>query len=96
MSEDGSEESWEGDALGLEECLFCPHISTTLNKKVKHMSTSHSFFIPDMEYLTDLEGLITYLGSFSNCQYLLHLFKEKKLCHRDYYYVYSYSEGKLF
>jgi len=62
-SDDGdSVESWTGDALGLEECLFCPHVSASLNKNVKHMTLEHGFFIPDIEYLIDLEGLITHLG----------------------------------
>ncbi|ELU13958.1 hypothetical protein CAPTEDRAFT_174182 [Capitella teleta] len=55
-------ESWDGDALGLEECLFCSFISRTLEKNVNHMTREHSFFIPDIEFLTDLEGLIVYLG----------------------------------
>ena len=59
---DSDTESWEGDALGLEECLFCSHISKTLDDNVSHMTRVHSFFLPDIEYLTDLEGLITYLG----------------------------------
>lgn len=27
-----------------------------------HMTTTHSLFIPDIEYLVDLRGLIRYLG----------------------------------
>lgn len=34
----------------------------SLESNVKHMTTSHSFFIPDVEYLINLEGFITYLG----------------------------------
>ena len=55
-------ESWEGEALGMEECLFCSHISDSLEKNVEHMTLKHSFFIPDAEYLSDLEGLVIYLG----------------------------------
>jgi pre-60S factor REI1 len=61
-SDAGSEESWSGEALGLEECLFCPHVSESLETNLKHMTVEHSFFIPDIEYLIDLEGLVTYLG----------------------------------
>ena len=57
-----SEEEWDGDALGEEECLFCSKISDSLEANVKHMTHKHSFFIPDIEYLDDLNGLITYLG----------------------------------
>ncbi len=28
------------------------------------MAYAHSFFIPDFEYITDLPGLIEYLGMF--------------------------------
>ncbi|KAJ1652909.1 pre-60S factor rei1 [Dispira simplex] len=48
--------------LAPEDCLFCPHHSATFEANMDHMKTLHSFFIPDAEYLTDLRGLITYLG----------------------------------
>ncbi|XP_023671442.2 cytoplasmic 60S subunit biogenesis factor ZNF622 [Paramormyrops kingsleyae] len=44
------------------DCLFCAHHSRTLLKNVDHMTKVHSFFIPDVEYLADLRGLIRYLG----------------------------------
>ncbi|KAL3202428.1 hypothetical protein MRX96_042499 [Rhipicephalus microplus] len=31
-------------------------------ENVAHMGRAHSFFIPDAEYLVDVEGLLTYLG----------------------------------
>lgn len=55
-------EEWDDDQMGIEECLFCSKISKSLVKNVKHMTTDHSFFIPDIDYLVDLEGLIGYLG----------------------------------
>ena len=61
-SDDESCEEWSGDALGLEECLFCSFLSHSLQNNLDHMRRKHSFFIPDIEYLTDLEGLISYLG----------------------------------
>ncbi|KXN90222.1 hypothetical protein AN958_04712 [Leucoagaricus sp. SymC.cos] len=48
--------------LSPSHCLFCPHPSTSLEDNLTHMSTTHSFFIPDAEYLIDVTGLITYLG----------------------------------
>ncbi|TDL24214.1 hypothetical protein BD410DRAFT_745544 [Rickenella mellea] len=48
--------------LSSSACLFCPTTSASLADNLTHMSTVHSFFIPDAEYLVDLEGLITYLG----------------------------------
>ncbi|KAL4222432.1 hypothetical protein ACF0H5_018471 [Mactra antiquata] len=50
------------DGLGIEECLFCSTISQSLEDNIKHMTEKHSFFLPDAEYISDLEGLITYLG----------------------------------
>lgn len=43
-------------------CLFCPHLSSSIDDSLAHMFVTHSFFIPDMEYLQDLHGLLTYLG----------------------------------
>lgn len=48
--------------LSPSHCLFCPHQSSDLADNLTHMSSSHSFFIPDADYLVDLPGLITYLG----------------------------------
>ncbi|KAJ3247181.1 hypothetical protein HDU78_004988 [Chytriomyces hyalinus] len=45
------------------DCLFCDtHKATSVQENVDHMARVHSFFIPDLEYLTDLDGLLTYLG----------------------------------
>ena len=33
------------------------------------MTISHSFFLPDPEYITDLEGLIEYLGAKVNIKW---------------------------
>ncbi|XP_042321833.1 zinc finger protein 622 [Sceloporus undulatus] len=50
------------DAIPVTDCLFCSHHSSSLMKNVAHMTKVHSFFIPDIEYLVDLRGLIKYLG----------------------------------
>ncbi|RWS28844.1 zinc finger protein 622-like protein [Leptotrombidium deliense] len=52
----------EGNAIPPTDCLFCPFSSQSIEDNVQHMSNIHSFFIPDVEYLSDLEGLLTYLG----------------------------------
>lgn len=49
-------------AIPITDCLFCSHHSSSLMKNVAHMTKIHSFFIPDIEYLSDLKGLIKYLG----------------------------------
>lgn len=44
------------------DCLFCNHHSKNMVKNLKHMSTAHSFFIPDVEYCVNVKGLLLYLG----------------------------------
>ncbi|KAF9393061.1 hypothetical protein CPB97_004086 [Podila verticillata] len=44
------------------DCLFCTEKAETFESNVEHMTKAHGFFIPDIEYLVDLEGLIRYLG----------------------------------
>lgn len=53
-------------AIPITDCLFCSHHSSSLVKNVAHMTKIHSFFIPDIEYLSDLKGLIKYLGEYSH------------------------------
>eukprot|EP01132_Coremiostelium_polycephalum_P005429 gene5429-6773_t len=48
--------------LPIEMCIFCNHKSETLEANVSHMAKVHSFFIPDVEYLSDLPGFIRYLS----------------------------------
>ena len=58
------EEETEGESEPLEsnECLFCPNYEDDMEANLVHMSKAHGFFIPDLEYLVDLVGLISYLG----------------------------------
>ena len=71
MSEEGSEV--EPEPLELTECLFCPHESSTMELSLSHMSKVHGFFIPELEYMVDLKGLIGYLcekvGVYYMCLY---------------------------
>eukprot|EP00741_Cyanophora_paradoxa_P011229 tig00020554_g10849.t1 len=48
--------------LELEDCLFCRTRSPDFQQNVEHMTKVHGFFIPDVEYLRDVEGLVRYLG----------------------------------
>jgi pre-60S factor REI1 len=57
-----SEEEWEGEALGLEECLFCSSVSSSMENNLNHMSVKHGFFLPDADFLVDLEEMVSYLG----------------------------------
>ncbi|KAM3604509.1 uncharacterized protein V6R79_012143 [Siganus canaliculatus] len=68
MDDEDSVAASEGRAAALPgsipvtDCLFCSHHSKTLMKNVAHMTQVHSFFIPDLEFLADLRGLVRYLG----------------------------------
>lgn len=44
------------------DCLFCDHHSRSWVRNLRHMTVEHSFFIPDVEYCTDVRGLLIYLG----------------------------------
>lgn len=67
---DDDEDSWEDvdeeDLLARvikeDTCLFCNKRSKTIEENVRHMDITHGFFIPEAQYLTDLEGLLEYLG----------------------------------
>ncbi|XP_058493328.1 cytoplasmic 60S subunit biogenesis factor ZNF622 [Solea solea] len=49
-------------SIPVTDCLFCSHHSKSLVKNVTHMTKVHGFFIPDVEFLVDLSGLVRYLG----------------------------------
>jgi pre-60S factor REI1 len=64
--EDEEDEDWEeveGEPIPITNCLFCEKESKDWERNLVHMSTAHSFFIPDAEYCVDVEGLLEYLGS---------------------------------
>lgn len=63
--EDVGEEEIDEDseAIPSMSCLFCHHESLSLEENLNHMTKSHSFFIPDIDYVIELENLIAYLGS---------------------------------
>jgi len=52
----------KGEHLPPEVCIFCLNPSSTLEENISHMNLAHGLFIPEREYLTDLRGLILYLG----------------------------------
>ncbi|RYP53131.1 hypothetical protein DL768_001805 [Monosporascus sp. mg162] len=57
----------------LKSCLFCNYESPTVPLNVVHMERIHSMFIPEKQYLVDLEGLISALQKriqeFHECLY---------------------------
>lgn len=54
-----------GDPIPVTDCLLCGHHSSNVERNVMHMTTCSrgSFFLPDADYIVDLEGLIEYLGA---------------------------------
>jgi pre-60S factor REI1 len=60
--EDDDWEDIEGVPLQTNQCLFCEMESEDMEANLDHMCKEHSFFIPDMEYCVDIEGLVEYLG----------------------------------
>ncbi|KAI1387371.1 C2H2 type zinc-finger-domain-containing protein [Hypoxylon trugodes] len=81
VSEDATETSAEATSststpvpnLSLKSCLFCNYDSPTIPLNVVHMERIHSMFIPEKQYLVDLEGLIGALQQriqeFHECLY---------------------------
>ncbi|KAK9691921.1 hypothetical protein RND81_09G228900 [Saponaria officinalis] len=55
--EDGYEEE-----LDPTRCFMCDLKNPTLETCMLHLHKKHGFFIPDIEYLSDPKGLLTYLG----------------------------------
>lgn len=45
-----------------DTCLFCTKKSANIKSNLNHMEVVHGFFIPEEQYLIDLEGLMEYLG----------------------------------
>jgi len=45
----------------IQSCLFCNYLSPDFSLNVHHMERHHSMFIPEKPYISDLEGLISYL-----------------------------------
>lgn len=66
LSDDDEEwEDVEDEPIPITNCLFCSHVSESLEGNVDHMTIEHSFFIPHIDYLIDPEGLFEYLGKYN-------------------------------
>jgi len=61
--EEVDSDEWEDDPVPVTDCIFCSHHSSNMDKNIVHMTKEHSFFLPDPEYITNLEGLVEYLGA---------------------------------
>lgn len=63
--EEVDSDEWDEDTanpIAQNKCMFCDEQSDDLVANLKHMSTVHSFFVPDTEFIVDLDGLMMYLG----------------------------------
>lgn len=47
----------------LNECFFCNNMSENIEGNLEHMLKIHGFFIPEAEYLVNIEGLLKYIGT---------------------------------
>ncbi|KAJ4844361.1 Cytoplasmic 60S subunit biogenesis factor REI1 1 [Turnera subulata] len=56
------EEDEDDDLLDPSCCFMCDQEHGTIENCMVHMHKQHGFFIPDVEYLKDPKGLLTYLG----------------------------------
>ncbi|KIX97584.1 uncharacterized protein Z520_06361 [Fonsecaea multimorphosa CBS 102226] len=71
-----SPEKAEISSMPISRCLFCNYDSPNLKLSVMHMTKIHGLFIPEQNYLVDLEGLIRYM------QAKIHQNFECLYCHR--------------
>lgn len=62
MDEDDEEDDDEFEEFDPSCCFMCDVEHDTIENCMVHMHKQHGFFIPDVEYLKDPKGLLTYLG----------------------------------
>ena len=54
--------------LELNQCIFSEKRFDDFEGALNHMAREYGFFIPDVEYLSDPEGLVTYLRVSGSAQ----------------------------
>ncbi|PKI51857.1 hypothetical protein CRG98_027775, partial [Punica granatum] len=62
MEEVSGEEDDDLFELDPSCCFMCDHKHNSIDRCMVHMHKQHGFFIPDVAYLKDPKGLLTYLG----------------------------------
>lgn len=62
MSPDVTQDGEYDHKADLNQCLFCNYLSPSVDLNLTHMGRQHGFFLPERDYLVDLEGLINYLS----------------------------------
>ncbi|KAI3859493.1 hypothetical protein MKX03_024533 [Papaver bracteatum] len=68
VGESSSEE--EMDEVDPACCFICDKLQDSIESCMVHMHKQHGFFIPDIEFLKDPEGLLTYLGKKVNRDFM--------------------------
>ena len=61
IEEEDEEEPADDGEYSSSRCLFCNNKESDINANTDHMLKSHGMFIPERDYLADLEGLLRYL-----------------------------------
>lgn len=61
-SELGPNDDVDDEELDPSCCFICDKKHRTIESCMVHMHKRHGFFIPDVEYLKDPKGLLTYVG----------------------------------
>jgi pre-60S factor REI1 len=61
IQEKEEDEDTDMEEFSAARCLFCKDKSDDIHANVEHMLKSHGMFIPEKQYLADLDGLVHYL-----------------------------------
>ncbi|KAK9447977.1 C2H2 type zinc-finger-domain-containing protein [Limtongia smithiae] len=48
--------------LPVTDCIFCPAHFEEIDTNIVHMQKDHGMFLPEPNYIVDIEGLVTYLS----------------------------------
>ncbi|VFQ89901.1 unnamed protein product [Cuscuta campestris] len=79
MEEEDMDEDDLSEELDPSCCFMCDLKLRTIEKCMVHMHKQHGFFIPDVEYLKDPKGFLTYVGLKVRRDYLCLYCNER--CH---------------
>jgi pre-60S factor REI1 len=70
----GSDVEMEGmDELDPSSCFMCNAKHENIESCMVHMHKKHGFFIPDVEFLKDAEGLLIYVGLLVKFCYIVYM-----------------------
>eukprot|EP00615_Pteridomonas_danica_P006576 CAMPEP_0114341286 /NCGR_PEP_ID=MMETSP0101-20121206/8948_1 /TAXON_ID=38822 ORGANISM="Pteridomonas danica, Strain PT" /NCGR_SAMPLE_ID=MMETSP0101 /ASSEMBLY_ACC=CAM_ASM_000211 /LENGTH=410 /DNA_ID=CAMNT_0001474843 /DNA_START=27 /DNA_END=1256 /DNA_ORIENTATION=- len=83
-NEEEEEEEEEPFEVDLRRSLFDSNLAEDIDESLAHMAKKYGFFIPDVEYLSDLEGLVEYLhekiGLGHTCLYCNKIHRSANAC----------------